>query len=157
MGDGTRISKDVVSDVAWVRERVDPEHTLPKVELPVSPDNLYMRGTLVFTKYDVVHEGRTIGEVTINTDLVNHACWTNKVHIDEEFRGQGFGLSTYVSAIEKSLSEGYTFRTHDWSQTTEAKHVWDILVEKGVATVVEPFVPDGRGRFNGHCEVKPRM
>lgn len=157
MGDGTTKSKDVMSNIAWVREKVDPEHTLPMVDLPISSDNVPVRGTLVYTKYDIVHTGKIIGEVTVNTDKIHHVSWTNKVNIDEEYRGQGIGLSTYVTVIERSLSEGNAFRTHDWSQTTGAKRIWDTLVEKGVATVIEPFVPDGTGRFNGHCEVKPRM
>ncbi len=157
MGDGTQTPEVVQTSVAWVREKVDPEHTLPEVILSIAPDNIPVRGTLVFTKYAVTHEGEVVGEITVNTDKIRHICWTNNVRIDEKYRGKGLGLSTYITAIEQSLNEGNKFRTHDWSQTPAAKRIWDILVEKGAAKVIEPFVPDGHGRFSGHCEVKERM
>lgn len=156
MKDGTPLSKDVDIHTSWVREVVDPDHTLPKVDLNIAPDNVPTKGTLLFTKYDVTNEGSIIGELTINTNKIQKTAWTNRVNINEELRGQGYGLSAYVTAIEMCLKEGVTFRTHDWSQTAEAKRIWEILANKGIATEVEPFTPDGNGRFNGHYEVKPR-
>lgn len=156
MRDGTPLPKDVDINSSWVREAVDPNNTLPKVNLDISPDNIPARGTLIFTKYDVANEGNVIGELTVNTNKIQKTAWTNRVNINEELRGKGYGLSAYVTAIEMCLKEGITFRTHDWSQTAEAKRVWEILADKGVATVVEPFTPDGTGRYNGHYEVRPR-
>lgn len=52
MGDGTRIPIDAITNTNWIREKIDPEHTLPEVSLTISPDDLGGKGTWVATKYE---------------------------------------------------------------------------------------------------------
>lgn len=67
---------------------------------------------------------------------------------------RAFGMATYKEAIEQSLVEGYSFRTHGMTQSAGAKRVWERLTDKGVARVVEPFVPAEGDKFAGHYVVE---
>lgn len=140
-----------------IRERVDPDHTLPMVALKVSADNIPIKGILITTKYDIIHLGQKMGWVNLTVDKKIHTAHFAGIEVNESVRGKGkgFGLSTYLEAIEMSLLEGNTFETHEWSQTAGAKRIWEILAAKGVAKEIEPFVPDGFGRFNGKYVINP--
>ncbi len=159
MADGSSTPMDAIRDnSSWVREKIDPNHTLPEVRLTVSPDNAGGKGTFISTQYDVWHDGKIIGDVRVTESTKRKISFTERIHVDEELRGKGlgFGMAIYTKIIEDSIGKGYTFRSHEWSQTEGAKHLWEILAEKGVATVIEPFKPDGAGSYLGHYEVRPQ-
>lgn len=159
MGDGKQTPVDAMDSCnSWVREKIDPDHTLPDINLIISPDDIGGKGTFISTQYDVWHDGQIIGDVRVTELTKQKVAYTERIHVNEELRGKGFGygMAIYAKIIEASVGKGYTFRTHDWSQTEGAKHVWEILAEKGVATIIEPFTPDGTGRYLGHYEVRPQ-
>ena len=154
MEDTTELLVSSEEFVNIIKNKIDPQNTLPLVSLVKDPTKRTGMGTLVPTDMLMFHEGAQIGHTTLITDKSGGAAWFNGIEIDSAFRGKGFGLATYLAAIKKTACEGFTFRTHDWSQTEGAKRIWDLLVEKGVAKVIEPFMPDGNGKYNGKCEIK---
>jgi hypothetical protein len=137
-----------------IKERVDPQKTLPQVQLVRDPDRQVPMGTLIPIDMFAMSGDEKIGKATFVADKTSREAWFAGINIDENRRGNGFGLATYLAAIEKASQEGLTFRTHDWTQTEEAKHIWDILVEKGIAKVIEPFIADGRGKYMGRADIK---
>lgn len=140
---------------SFVREKVDPQNTLPHVVLQRVIQDQEIKGTLVPIDYQIIYNGESIGKAIVRKNTIKRECYFNWINMDESYRGKGgFGLATYVAAIESALQDGYTFKTHDWSQSERAKRIWDILVEKGVANVIEPFITDGTGKYKGCCEVK---
>lgn len=139
---------------AEVRMRVDPSGTLPEITLreQPSPKN---RGTLVSVTRDILYKGEKIGSVTVTTNERQKVSYINQVVVDEGYRGHGFGLSTYVSVIEEVLSKGFIFRTHDWSQSKEAKKIWDRLVDANLAQIKEKFSEDEDSKYHGVLEIIP--
>jgi hypothetical protein len=135
---------------------IDPDHTLPDVSLvsnmtrPQQRAHQSGRGSLVTENFIIAHNGQTVGSATIGTDRVAKERWFNGIRVNEP--GKGFGTAAYKEAIEASLIEGYSFRTQGTTQSASAKNVWERLAGKGVARVVEPFVPNG-DMFNGHYVV----
>jgi len=141
--------KNIIS----IREKIDPQKTLPNINLQVSPENIPNIGSLTNTKYDLLNDGQIVGNMSINIDKINHQSWIYPIEIKNEYKSKGFGLAAHISAAEKSLKEGNDFRTHDWSHTEGSKHIWDTLVEKGIAKIIEPFKSDGDGKYIGHCKI----
>lgn len=152
MGDAGSTVETGVQLFDHIRHKVDPDNTLPNVVLEREEAGS-KQGTLIPTSYRVLHNGEVIGKTTLVKDRKSKTAWFTGVKVDDSHRGSGFGLAAYVAGIELAIQDGLTFRTHDWSQSQGAKHIWDILVEKGVAKVVEPFKSDRNGKFMGHCEV----
>lgn len=146
---------------SWVREIVDPHKTLPEVNLIIPEGTRAGSGSLINTEYRVMHGGKDVGYVRVTDNSRKKESWIESINIKPEYRSdsvskKGFGLSTYLSVIEMSLSIGHVFRTHEWSQTPASKHIWDILTEKGVAIAISPFQPDDHDRYLGHYEVRTR-
>lgn len=141
------------------RKTMDPESTLPSVALVSDPSAPVGRGTLRQGKKLIMHGDIPIGKATIVEDTVRKEAWFCGVNIISELRGSGYGLSTYLAAIEHAHANGETFRTHDWSQTEAAAKVWNRFIAKGVAEVVEPFVlisgGAADGKYTGHAEIRP--
>lgn len=141
-----------------VREQIDPEHTLPQVEL--STNNVYKRTGRSMQDEDILFEGETIGFCTIATQsdywgkLSSHF---EIIDIDEDKRGRGIGLATYVLAIERAHEQGMAFETDDDRQTDRAKKIWEYLVNKGVAEVIRPFqpIPHRKNEFKGKYRASP--
>lgn len=144
-------------NINFIRQKIDPEKTLPNIQLQISKENMPNSGSLVFTKYDLINDGQMVGKMTIDTDKFNHMSWIKQINIEEDCKGKGFGLAAHVVAIEKSLQEGNKFRTHDWSHSEGSKHIWDVLAKKGVAKIIEPFEPDDNGKYIGHYEVTSEL
>lgn len=153
MPDGSSIPIDAITSISSIRERIDPDGTLPSVDLVVSPDNPPLKGTLRSTKYQIVHEGEVVGDATIQMNDSTKESSLYPIDIPGENQKRGYGLATYVRVIEMAQDEGFVFRTHDWSQTEGSKRIWEILEEHGVAIVKEPFVAAGEDRFTGHYYV----
>ena len=107
-----------------IRESVDPLNTLPQVELARDPNAQEARGTLVPHHQLVMHNGEQIGVATLveNTGRSKEAYF-NGINIEEELRGQGYGLATYLAAIEHAHGKDLDFKTHNWNQTKEAAKV----------------------------------
>lgn len=137
-----------------IEEALDPEHTLPDVAVIPDPTARIPRGKLVPTPSLIIHEGNTIGNCVVTWDKANNARWFHGITIDENRRGQGFGLAAYKEVIEQSMIDGCDFRTEDWSQTESAKKLWEHLAGRGVAEAISEFTPDGNGRYAGEYVVR---
>jgi len=151
--EGINVSEKIEAKIGVIREQIDPNRTLPEVKLQISPENVATLGTLVHTKYDLKNGDNKVGEMSINTDKINHVSWIYPINIEDNYQGKGFGLATHVAVIEKSLREGNSLKTHDWSHTEGSKHIWETLAQKGVAKTIEPFKTDDNGKYIGEYEV----
>lgn len=147
--EGINKTEKIEARINSIHQLIDPEKTLPAINLEISSDNMATLGTLTHTKYDLKHNGQLIGKMSINTDKINHKSWIYPINIDEQFQGKGFGMSAHIAAIDKSLREGHSLTTHDWSHTQGSKHIWDILADKGVAKIIEPFQADDNEKYVG--------
>lgn len=143
-----------------IRQIMDPEGTLPDVALRLDESTLQPRGSGPRT-YDIMHGDEVVGGATL-VEMRNsrsREAYFNGVNVDEKLRGQGFGLATYVAAIEHAHAQGETFRTHDWSQTEAAAKVWGRFIDAGVAEVIRPFTPVGEHSgtmlYDGHTQIPP--
>lgn len=138
-----------------VRELVDPNHTLPSVEL--KPIRVQKWEGLTREKMAIVADGTEVGECDIvtETDLNSQIAHFDGIEIDKDERGRGIGMAAYLLAIELSHSRGLPFETQDYDQTAYSKRIWEALAEKGVAQVVEPFKTSHvrEDRFTGKYRV----
>ncbi|QQG42146.1 MAG: hypothetical protein HYV90_02415 [Candidatus Woesebacteria bacterium] len=120
------------SKMSWVRELVDPDGSLPKIELEDDPrqKEKHIKNILL--------DGQKIGELSIGgSGKFRHF---EKVSLSETDRPKGCGLATYLLAIEEAQKDGAVFETTSWYLTEDSVKIWKILAEKGVATVVDEFV-----------------
>jgi hypothetical protein len=141
--------------MSYVRDLVDPNGTLPPVDLDVSGVQDYAASYGVFREHVNIMSGDTrVG----HCDLITLSPpYDRKVHfdginIDDDHRGEGrgYGLSAYVAAIEIAHAKGLSFETQDDTQSVHAKHIWEILAATGAAVVVEEFTPSiYEGKFVG--------
>lgn len=154
-----------------IRQIMDPEGTLPSVELVPDPDVRHPSNRPP-TQVVVEHNGVSIGKANMERNATrdgSHEVWLNGVNIVEELdgvpiRGQGFGMATYLAAIETAHASGDTFRTHDLTQTEAAAKVWGKFIDAGIAEVIEPFRPvtvttttgeEIGGKLVGHAQIPP--
>jgi hypothetical protein len=154
-----------------IRQIMDPEGTLPSVELVPDPDVIHP-GNRPASRIVITHHGDVIGKANMErtpTPQRSHEVWLNGINVVEEhngepIRGQGFGMATYLAAIEAAHANGDTFRTHDLTQTQAAATIWGKFIDAGIAEVIEPFrqvsattttgdVVDGL--FVGHAHIRP--
>lgn len=137
---------------ASIREILDPDDTLLQVDLvPWKTTSCF---GLLREKMDIMVGDNPIGTcdlVTKRPPYPGNVVHFDGVEIDEDLRGQGLGLATYIAAIEIAHSRKLPFETQDWDQKPGAVRVWDRLANAGIATVVEPFYPHPHkeGRFLG--------
>ncbi len=141
-----------------LRELLDPNHTLPVVRLDTIRN--YDFGHLLRDQMNIVVGDKPAGRL----DLVSEVHATERfahfdgIEIEESMRGRGVGLATYALAIEMSHDRNFDFQTQNYELTEHSKKIWEHLAKKGVADVVEPFVPSQRfsDRFTGKYRVPIR-
>lgn len=125
-----------------IRARLDPNGTLPVVEL--DPYEVMDWTTEKREKMAILADGKDIGHCAVYSHLYDGG---RKAHFDgvtiedENYRGRGYGLATYVTAIETAHERGLDFVTQDYNQTSYAKKIWETLAANGIAEVIEPFQP----------------
>lgn len=137
------------------RESLDPHRTLPQVRFDVIKS--YDFGYLLRDQMSIIAEDEVIGKL----DLVSEVLDTERfahfdgIEIKESMRGRGLGLATYALAVEMSHARNFDFQTQNYELTEHSKKVWEHLAKKGIAQVVEPFIPSQRfeGRFVGKYRV----
>lgn len=144
-----------------LRELIDPNHTLPPVELRTERKQEWVGSGLVREDERIYLDGEAVGECTIVTQTSPD---DSKVHFDgievyddnnQNNRGRGIGLVTYLLAIERAHERNLPFETQDATQTGNAKRIWELLAQRGVAQVIEPFhpIPRREDRFEGKYRV----
>lgn len=140
------------------REIIDPEGTLPDVQL-VPPDGFVHGKGITAGKYAVMHEADQIGVAHIQRNTRDNEQLFSGIRLRDNYQGKGFGMAVYLAAIENAHRAGDTFRTHDVSQTEAAAKVWQRFIDAGIAEVVEPFTsyefPDGGVQYGGHVQIPP--
>jgi hypothetical protein len=156
---GPQTEKDTeVEKPPSIREIIDPNKTLPMVEL--RPVHKMESEGLVRTDMAIRTGNEVIGHCTLQE-------YQGSVHFDEveiqqemngePMRGKGYGLATYLGAIEFAHERGLPFETQDWNQTEDAVKIWNTLKTAGVAEEIEPFKPDTTssqpGRYVGKYRV----
>lgn len=126
--------------ITSVRELVDPNNTLPSVDLVVVERQAWEGEPLIREKMEIMEEGRQVGDCTLVTQNYPHS---SKVHFDginirnvnrgviSQNVGRGLGLASYLKAIEIAHERGLPFETQDYNQTAAAKRIWEVLVAKG--------------------------
>ena len=138
-----------------IRETVDPTNTLPSVEL--KPIRIQEWEGLTREKLAIVAEGDEVGQcdIVLETNPHSQAAHFDGIEISEKKRGSGIGMAAYLLAIELAHSRGLPFETQDYDQTANSKRIWEVLAEKGVAQVMEPFKPSQvrEDRFVGKFRV----
>lgn len=143
--------------MSYVRELVDPAGTLPDVELSLLQAQTWTNESR--EKMAIVRDGVDIGKCTIYSEIYegDPIAHFDGIEIDEELRGRqlGLGLSAYVLAIELSHSRGNHFETQNYELTAHSKKIWELLISRGAATVIQPFTPAERfeDRFVGRARV----
>lgn len=150
-----------MSEKKSAREIIDPEGALPSVELIVDPSKKSPRGTLQPHMMLLVSDGEVIGNATIVTHTEGGFEHFNGVKIEPQYRGKGYGMATYLAAIERAHSEGREWRSHDWTQTGAAAKVWQRFIDSGIAEVVEPLTyvgieEDGTEKYTSDIRIPPQ-
>jgi hypothetical protein len=119
-----------------IRRIMDPSGTLP----PVSLRPIVSQSTPVETiEYDLFAESNRAGEAAITVYSGRKELYFDDVRRDVSLVAQkGIGLAAYILAAEEAHAQGYDFR-NGFGLSDEAKRIWDIFIDRGVATVVEPL------------------
>jgi predicted GNAT family acetyltransferase len=138
-----------------IREKVDPNHTLPHVEL--APIQVQEWEGLTREKMTITTDGEIVGQcdIVLETDPGSHKAHFDGIEIDDDKRGRGIGMAAYLLAIEYVHAQGLPFETQDYDQTGYSKNIWEKLAQLGVGEVVTPFQPSKvrEGRFIGKFRV----
>lgn len=130
-----------------IERTVDPDGRLPQDFTIQAYDEQRMwddRGMIV--AWGIAdRDGMSIGycklDIYDNNGSDNYVCFDGVQIDDPTYRGRGYGMATYVAAIEYAHSLGLAFRTQDWDQTEHAVKIWTKLRDLGIAREVVPFYP----------------
>ncbi len=154
-----------------IRQIMDPEGTLPVVELVPDPGVPHPSNRPP-ERVAIMHEGTAIGKANmerVSTAARTHEVWLNGVNVVEQIdgkpiRGHGYGMAAHIAAMEAAHANGDTFRTHDLTHTEASARVWAKFIDAGIAQVVEPFRPVSvttttgeviNGLYAGHAQILP--
>ena len=144
-----------------IRNIVDPKNTLPPVRLDITGSHTSEVSELSFDydNVDIYSADNKVGDCNLVSERrgKSRIAHFDGIEIDQESRGRGVGLATYILAIELSYQRGYDFETQNWELTAHSKKVWEHLARVGVAEVIFPFEPSRRhgqaDRFVGRYRV----
>lgn len=140
------------------RELLDPNHTLPEVCLIV--DKSDDSGDLLYEEMSIIAEDEAIGTLNLVSEIhdTERIAHFDGIEINQSKRKKGLGIAAYLLAIELSHDRKFDFQTQNFELTEHSKKIWEQLAKKGIAEVVEPFVPSQRieNRFVGKYRV-PRL
>jgi GNAT superfamily N-acetyltransferase len=120
------------------RKLADPNGTLPEVTF--DPKKKTDFAFFTREKIDILYSATLvtkIGECDIIT--TKERSHFDGVELSPQWRGKGFGLATYLHAIEKAAEDGVPFETQDIYQSEHAVRVWTRLGQLGLAEIIEPF------------------
>lgn len=113
-----------------IRYIMDPNNTLPVVQFRA-------------TVYNFLEILNNSGEEIGNFATIDHENSRHFVNIelndDNNIRGKGYGLATYIKVIEESHKKGLTFESHPSLVSRNAKLIWDKFVYEKIAEVIKPF------------------
>lgn len=113
-----------------------PERILPHISIE---EAAFEPGEEVFTTSKITAEsGEVIGEVELGFDTKDGhpIAWIMDIFLYDEFIGMGYGKSTYLKLVNALKERGIQFYSGD-SLSNDAHRMWEWLVSKGIAEVVE--------------------
>ena len=154
----TEVTQSFLHEYEQLAAAIDPAGTLPHVSFELLDEFVY----------DELHRDfvsiMTDGDTRIgNCHLVTRN--DNWMHFDginirtKEYRGKGYGLATYLSAIAIARTRGMAFETQDYSQTKHAVRIWQKLADAEIAEVITPFRLSrqfkGEPRYKGRYRIEP--
>jgi hypothetical protein len=154
-----------VTEQLTPRQIIDPEGTLPDVEL-VPDDEAQKHNEDYSRAHTIQYDGEKVGVADIDEHPgEGHSFGFLKLedeHLKEGAK-KGYGLAAYLIAVERAHAAGEVFRTGDTTLSPKAKRVWDKFIDRGVAQVVKPFEEDiriaERGNivlsYKGSAEIRP--
>lgn len=93
-------------------------------------------------RYDIVYDGKRIGNFELPLDLDGTSVLIGDVEIDAEYRGKGFGVEAYKAAIDLSPKP-----IESLLASPEANRVWESLVKQKLAVKNE----------DGYKTIKPSI
>lgn len=151
-----------MSEVSPVRQKIDPDGQLPRVELMAEPGKTVPKGTRVPQRMLITSEDGVIGNTTVVVNTKEKSEHFNGVKLDDDYRGRGFGMATYLVAIERAHEQGRDFRSHDWTQTEAVARVWEKFIDAGIAEVVQPITyshteEDGTHKYTSDIRIRPEQ
>jgi hypothetical protein len=122
-----------------IRDIVDPNGTLPDIHFVMSNRN-YNATQEYVPMHNVLYGSEEIGTILVADQLGYKECNFAGIKLSKDYivPRQGFGLATYVLAIETAHNEGFSFVT-GIPTTGAAKRVWEKFIKLGVAEVHSPF------------------
>jgi hypothetical protein len=102
-------------------------------------------------KVEIIVDGKAVGWCDLITDYSEHKMHFDFITLDttERYedrdmdeiprsdRPKGSGLAAYLIAIETAHSRGFPFDSQAGYLTPQSNRIWELLAEKGVATVIE--------------------
>lgn len=132
--------------MSYARELVDPNGTLPHVEFVVDQTACNGGYGRIRDIINISYQGAHIGGCVLVTQAspyqpgMHFECINLNDSYDRTVKGRG--LSSYIVAIELAHLKGLPFESQPNStQSAQAKYVWEILRDTGVAVELEPFAP----------------
>jgi GNAT superfamily N-acetyltransferase len=143
--------------------RKDPlwAKVLPAGERPQYHLQGHPVGSLVFNvaKYEIYEGIDKRGEATLVKPATGDYYLT-RLQVEEEYRGQGIGTAAIILAAEAAHYDRRNLRTDPTGEYASIANLWERLVHKGVAEVIEPLSvhrPSGQAENSvllmGHLQI----
>ncbi len=141
--------------MSTIRDRLELTRPLPEVSFDIYQTQDWEE--LTREKMHIISNDVQIGQCNLVSHLLTPRPYAHfdRVDVDENKRRQGFGLATYLLAIELSHSRGRDFETQNYAQTKHAAKIWEFLHERGIAEEIIPFRPSVH--FEDRVEGKYRI
>lgn len=120
----------------------DPEGQVPDVALRSAPLNPRDRPHRNEQRVGIIHEGEQVGALNL-AQLPSGTTWIRDVKVGPEMQGRRLGLAAYLGVIVAAHDVGRQVQSDpaglspDKTGNSPARHVWESLVKRGVASVVE--------------------
>lgn len=149
---GSEREADIAARLADIEQHIDPDGVLPHIAL--IDDGKYastvMKGAV---RYGAYSDDEPLGEIQLReseTELgVVEVAWAR---VDEP--GEGYGKALYLAAIKQVLGLGKNLANDPVVTSSEAAGLWLWLVERGVATEIQPFAFGDDGLLHGSYVVR---
>ncbi len=141
------ISDEAPLDTTRLREHpvfqaADPENLVPDVILGSAPLNPLDRAHVNELRIGIMRDGQRVGAFSLK-QLPSGTTWIRDVRIEGNLQGRGLGVAVYLGVIVAAHNVGRRIRSDPAGLSpnpegrSPARGVWESLVRRGVAEVVE--------------------
>jgi hypothetical protein len=115
-----------------IKEAMDPTRVLPKVVFIAAT-----RSDSGLGLQEIRWSGILLGGMSTRRDQ-NGERYFSSITIDPYYRGNKFGLSAYINAIEIAHEHGDAFRC-DREVSKRAAGIWQKFIQSGITEIIEPL------------------